>query len=119
MDNNKRRPTGLIQNNKIEPKQTAENTIKPTIDIPIKRKQKKEVAKNQEANIKTSTQTKKELDILMTLTDNKFSYEMLETLIDYYVETALDSDKRRAFKTLSSLWPKKNLLQITGIIKMI
>lgn len=103
MENNKRRPTGLIQNNKIEPQQTADNTVKIMSNTPTKQKKKKEVAKNQEANIKTSIQTKKELDILMTLTDNKFSYEMLETLLDYYVENALDSDKRRAFKTLSSL----------------
>ncbi len=39
----------------------------------------------------------------MKLTDNKFAYEMIETMIDNYVETALDADKKRAFKTLSSL----------------
>ena len=50
-----------------------------------------------------SNNTKKDLDTLMQLTDHKFAYEMLETLIDYYVEHNLESDKKRAFKTLSSL----------------
>lgn len=35
----------------------------------------------------------------MKLIDNKFAYEM----IDNYVETALDADKKRAFKTLANL----------------
>ncbi|MDA9462073.1 hypothetical protein B835_2001 [Enterococcus mundtii 3F] len=39
----------------------------------------------------------------MKLTDNKFSYEMIEAMIDYYVETYLDADKKRTFKTLSNL----------------
>lgn len=102
----KRKPVSLIQNNKIEPKQTAENTKTSTtkeLDQFEKRSLKKTTAKNQEANIKVSNQTKNEIDILMKLTDNKFAYEMVESLIDYYVDNALDSDKKRAFKTLSSL----------------
>lgn len=39
----------------------------------------------------------------MKRTDNKFSYEMIEAMIDNYMETSLDADKKRAFKTLSSL----------------
>ena len=93
-----KKPTGLIKNSKITPKQTADLTQQT-----VKKKKKQTVAKNQDANIKVSQQTKDQLDILIKLTDNKFSYEMIETLIDNYVETALDADKKRAFKTLSSL----------------
>lgn len=99
-DINKKRPTGLIKNTKITPNQPADT-------IQVKREQmkkiKKTVVKNQDANIKVSRQTKDQIDILMKLTDNKFAYEMIETMIDNYVETALDADKKRAFKTLSSL----------------
>ncbi|EHM3054776.1 TPA: hypothetical protein ACWWCX_003022 [Enterococcus faecium] len=99
-DINKKRPTGLIKNTKITPTQPADT-------VQIKKEQikktKKPVVKNQDANIKVSRQTKDQIDILMKLTDNKFAYEMIETMIDNYVETALDADKKRAFKTLSSL----------------
>lgn len=102
----KKRPVGLIQNNKVEPIQTAENTktsVNKETEQAEKRSKKKGTAKNQEANIKVSNQTKNEIDILMKLTDNKFAYEMVESLIDHYVDNVLDSDKKRAFKTLSSL----------------
>lgn len=96
---NNKRPVGLIQNTKLAPTQSAENS--QTI---VKRAPKKStVTKNQDSNIKVSRQTKNQIDILMKLTDNKFAYEMIETLIDNYVEKELDPDKRRAFKTLSSL----------------
>ncbi|MGM0183444.1 hypothetical protein IGK74_002409 [Enterococcus sp. AZ150] len=100
MSENKKKPTGLIKNSKITPKNQS-NQIQVAKEVPKKTKQT--VAKNQDANIKVSRQTKNEIDILMKLTDNKFSYELIETMIDHYVETALDPDKKRAFKTLSSL----------------
>lgn len=105
INENKKRPTGLIQNNKFEPKQTAETTKASISETQISRVRdsKKSVAKNQEANIKVSLQTKNEIDILMKLTDHKFGYEMIESLVDHYIETALDNDKKRAFRTLSSL----------------
>ena len=68
-----------------------------------KKKKKEIVANNQTANIKVSNKTKKDLDTLMQLTNHKFTYEMIETLLDYYVENNLESDKKRAFKTLSAL----------------
>ncbi|HIB1894437.1 hypothetical protein [Enterococcus faecium] len=99
-DINKKRPTGLIKNTKITPTQPADTVQIKKDQI---KKTKKTVVKNQDANIKVSRQTKDQIDILMKLTDNKFAYEMIETMIDNYVETALDADKKRAFKTLSSL----------------
>lgn len=95
-----KKPTGLIKNTKIIPNQSANNTGN-TVTTP--KKQKKAVAKNQDANIKVSRQTKNQIDILMKLTENKFAYEMIDTMIDNYVENSLDPDKKRAFKTLSNL----------------
>lgn len=97
---NKKRPTGLIKNTKLTPVQSVEQP-QSYISKPVK--QKNTVVKNQDANIKVSRQTKNQIDILMKLTDNKFSYEMIEAMIDNYVETSLNADKKRAFKTLSNL----------------
>lgn len=94
------KPTSLIHNVDAEPIITAES-VKHVVKA--EKKTKKAAATNQTANIKVSNNTKKDLDTLMQLTDHKFAYEMLETLIDYYVEHNLESDKKRAFKTLSSL----------------
>ena len=99
-DTNKKRPTGLIKNTKITPNQSADSVQAVKKQT---RKAKNPVVKNQDANIKVSRQTKDQIDILMKLTDNKFSYEMIVAMIDHYVETSLDADKKRAFKTLSNL----------------
>lgn len=99
--NKKKRPSSLIKNNQIEPK--VQSVIKTEQVEKFVRADKKATVKNQNANLKLSQDTKNELDLLIKLTDHKFGYEMVETLIDYYVENALDNDKKRAFKTLSSL----------------
>ena len=100
--NKKKRPSSLIKNNQIEPK--VQSVIKTEQVEKFVRADKKATVKNQNANLKLSQDTKNELDLLIKLTDHKFGYEMVETLIDYYVENALDNDKKRAFKTLSSIW---------------
>lgn len=99
--NKKKRPSSLIKNNQIEPK--VQSVIKTEKVENFVRSDKKVTVKNQNANLKLSQDTKNELDLLIKLTDHKFGYEMVETLIDYYVENALDNDKKRAFKTLSSI----------------
>ncbi|AOA04206.1 hypothetical protein CKN99_11720 [Carnobacterium maltaromaticum] len=99
--NKKKRPSSLIKNNQIEPK--VQSVIKTEQVEKFVRADKKATVKNQNANLKLSQDTKNELDLLIKLTDHKFGYEMVETLIDYYVENALDNDKKRAFKTLSSI----------------
>jgi len=96
----KNRPSGLIKNTKITPNQSADKT--PST-VPIFKKEKKKVARNQDSNIKVSRQTKDQIDLLLKLTDNKFAYELIDTMIDNYVDTALDADKKRAFKTLTNL----------------
>lgn len=93
-----KKPTALIKNQPTKPKNQITTPI-TTRDT----KKKKIVQKNQDANIKLSQQTKNQLEILMKLTDHSFGYEMIEFLIDNYVDNNLDSDKKRAFKALTSL----------------
>ena len=95
---NKPQPTGLIRQNRITPNQ--ENK---TVNIDNQGIAKKKKFKNQDSNIKVSTKTKQEVEILIKLTDHKFSYQVIESLIDNYVETVLEPDKKRAFKALSDL----------------
>lgn len=58
---------------------------------------------NQQRNIKISTETKKQLDILLKFSNHKFAYELIDSMIDVYVEHALDHDQKRAYKTLTKI----------------
>ncbi|MCK1995468.1 hypothetical protein MPH61_23380 [Peribacillus muralis] len=58
---------------------------------------------NQQRNIKISIDTKKQIDILLKLSNHKFAYELIDSMIDVYVEHTLDHDQKRAFKTLSKI----------------
>ena len=55
------------------------------------------------ATLISPSQTKEQIELLIKLTDHKFAYQMIEAMIDNYVDTALDPDKKRAFKTLANL----------------
>lgn len=63
----------------------------------------KKVNINQQRNIKISNETKKQLDILLKFSGHKFAYELIDSMIDVYVDTALDPDQKRAFKTLHKM----------------
>lgn len=60
----------------------------------------KKVNINQQRNIKVSIETKKQLDVLLKFSGHKFAYELIDSMIDVYLDHALDPDQRRAFKTL-------------------
>lgn len=60
----------------------------------------KKVNINQQRNIKISIETKKQLDVLLKFSGHKFAYELIDSMIDIYLDHALDPDQRRAFKTL-------------------
>ncbi|MEG7970006.1 MULTISPECIES: hypothetical protein [Bacillus cereus group] len=67
-----------------------------------KTKTKKEF-KNQQGSIKISNQSKEELEVLMKLTNTKFAYEIIDLLIDRYVENELTPEQKRKFKLLTEL----------------
>ncbi|MCL0319402.1 hypothetical protein [Apilactobacillus xinyiensis] len=99
---NTKKPTGLIRRERVVPK-SPEDLSEVKVNKEIKQKGSKSKFDNQKANLKVSQKTKQELDLLMNLTQNKFTYEMVESMIDSYVKNELSTDQQRAFKTLSNL----------------
>ncbi|MEK4503512.1 hypothetical protein [Bacillus sp. FSL R12-0069] len=67
-----------------------------------KNEQKKKF-KNQQGSIKISNQSKEELEVLMKLTNTKFAYEIIDLLIDRYVENELTAEQKRKFKLLTEI----------------
>ncbi|PGZ57414.1 hypothetical protein COE58_26150 [Bacillus cereus] len=67
-----------------------------------KNKEKKDF-KNQKGSIKISNQSKKELEALMKLTNTKFHYEVIDLLIEQYVENELTSEQKHKFNILVDL----------------
>jgi|GEM_PF-1526701 len=63
----------------------------------------KQININQQKNIKVSLETKERLDVLMKFANHKFTYELIESMVDVYVKHELDNDQKRAFKTLTNL----------------
>lgn len=57
---------------------------------------------NQKAQIKISDNIKTELDALKAITKTKFDYEVIELLIDTYVQNSLTATQKRKFKALTS-----------------
>lgn len=69
----------------------------------IEKTEPKKKFKNQQGSIKISNQSKEELEVLMKLTNTKFNYEIIDLLIDRYVENELTPEQKRKFKLLTEL----------------
>lgn len=101
------KPIGLIRQDRVIPKSAdVVNEVPDKVEINDvqqneieKKSNKKSQLINQQKNIKVSNKTKEEIDVLLNLTNHKYAYELIETLIDNYVENALDNDQRRAYRT--------------------
>lgn len=59
--------------------------------------------KNQQGSIKISNQSKEELEALMKLTNTKYVYEIIDLLIDRYVENEMTPEQKRKFKLLTDI----------------
>ncbi|WP_088816483.1 MULTISPECIES: hypothetical protein [Listeria] len=113
MDNQNKKPSKLIRQERIVPSnETAQENDKSLLEkkqVSVSASQsrqfneRKGLNRNQVANVKISRRTKEEIDLLIKLTSHKFAYEVIESMIDNYVDNILDPDQRRAFKTLSSV----------------
>ena len=57
---------------------------------------------NQQAQIKLSETIKNELDALKIINKAKYDYEIVELLIDTYVQNSLTATQKRKFKALTS-----------------
>lgn len=109
--NSKRKPSSLIKQERILPKeqpkqknsgliQSAKNSSEKTVVSEERKSATKTKFKNQDATIKLSRSTKEEIELLMKLKETKFAYEMIETMIDSYVANELSNDEQRSFRTL-------------------
>lgn len=91
-------------NDNREKKVTPEtqSAVKKTIKEVKDTKSTKEKFVNQKSQIKISESIKTELDALKAINKTKFDYEIIELLIDSYVQNSLTSTQKRKFKALTS-----------------
>lgn len=87
------------------PPSPTKNEQKQIIQEETKEEQEpeKKKFKNQQGSIKISSQSKEELEALMKLTNTKYAHEIIDLLIDRYVENELTSAQKRKFKLLTEV----------------
>ncbi|MCB4332803.1 hypothetical protein [Bacillus cereus] len=59
--------------------------------------------KNQQGSIKVSNESKVELEALMKITNKKFAHEIIDLLINNYVEKELTAEQKMKFKLLTEI----------------
>ncbi|MDV3545993.1 MULTISPECIES: hypothetical protein [Leuconostoc] len=89
-------------NDSREKKVAPKSTIKADTIETKNQKSNKEKFVNQKSQIKISESIKTELDALKAINKTKFDYEVIELLIDSYVQNSLTSTQKRKFKALTS-----------------
>ncbi|MCQ6531014.1 hypothetical protein [Bacillus mycoides] len=95
-----------VENNEVAAVPSQPKTEEKQVSRKEKRSEKtepKKKFKNQQGSIKISNQSKEELEVLMKLTNTKFNYEIIDLLIDRYVENDLTPEQKRKFKLLTEL----------------
>ena len=96
----------VVENNEVPVSPYQPKTEEKQVTRKEKRNEKtesKKKFKNQQGSIKISNQSKEELEVLMKLTNTKFAYEIIDLLIDRYVENDLTPEQKRKFKLLTEL----------------
>lgn len=71
-------------------------------DKEIQAPQKKKF-KNQQGSIKVSNETKVKLEALMKITNKKFAHEIIDLIINNYVEKELTTEQKKKFKLLTEM----------------
>ncbi|MDA1775299.1 hypothetical protein PDJ95_29025 [Bacillus cereus] len=95
-----------VENNEVPTTPSQSKTEEKQVTRKEKRNEKtesKKKFKNQQGSIKISNQSKEELEVLMKLTNTKFAYEIIDLLIDRYVENELTPEQKRKFKLLTEI----------------
>ncbi|PHA98664.1 hypothetical protein COE79_20450 [Bacillus toyonensis] len=96
----------VVENNEVSVAPSQPKTEEKQLDRKEKRSETtepKKKFKNQQGSIKISNQSKEELEVLMKLTNTKFTYEIIDLLIDRYVENELTPEQKRKFKLLTEI----------------
>lgn len=92
--------TGLLKNDILKPEQPfdlATSNIEP-LNIPKKKEKSKKYS-----NVRLSEELKISLDDLSKVLGNKYFYETVEEIYNYYVSNALSDSQKRALKAFQSL----------------
>ncbi|WP_434182321.1 hypothetical protein [Bacillus thuringiensis] len=96
----------VVEDNEVPSAPSQPKTEEKQVAQKEKRNEKtesKKKFKNQQGSIKISNQSKEELEVLMKLTNTKFTYEIIDLLIDRYVENELTPEQKRKFKLLTEI----------------
>lgn len=96
----------VVENNEVPAAPSQPKIEEKQVTRKEKRNEKtesKKKFKNQQGSIKISNQSKEELEVLMKLTNTKFAYEIIDLLIDRYVENELTPEQKRKFKLLTEI----------------
>lgn len=96
----------VVKKNEVPAAPSQPKTEEKHVTQKEKRNEKTETKKkfkNQQGSIKISNQSKEELEVLMKLTNTKFTYEIIDLLIDRYVENELTPEQKRKFKLLTEM----------------
>lgn len=59
--------------------------------------------KNQQGSIKVPSESKEELEALMKIANKKFAHEIIDLLIQSYVEKELTTEQKMKFKLLTEI----------------
>lgn len=92
----------VVENDEVPASPSQPKTEEKQVNRNEKTESKKKF-KNQQGSIKISNQSKEELEVLMKLTNTKFTYEIIDLLIDRYVENELTPEQKRKFKLLTEV----------------
>lgn len=81
---------------------TDNSDLNTNIENKIQAPEKKKF-KNQQGSIKVPNESKEELEALMKITNTKFAHEIIDLLINNYVEKELTAEQKMKFKLLTEL----------------
>ncbi|PEA06336.1 hypothetical protein [Bacillus cereus] len=81
---------------------TDNSNLNTTAENAMQTPEKKQF-KNQQGSIKISSQSKEELEALMKITNTKFAHEIIDLLINHYVENGLTPEQNGKFKLLTNI----------------
>ncbi|WP_420481144.1 hypothetical protein [Bacillus mycoides] len=77
--------------------------IKPIINKAKVTAPEKKKFKSQQGSIKVPNESKAELEALMRITNKKFAHEIINPLINNYVEKELTEEQKMKFKLLTEI----------------
>lgn len=97
----KKKKIGLLKNTPIEFENKTTLTDIVNVEKPAKKEKKKIKKSNQQITIKIPEETKKMLNALMTITGDKFIYEIIDRTVENYVANKMTEEEKKIFKIIT------------------